>query len=83
MVCNEFRCIFLSRAADLTDHDDAFGFFVILEQTQHIDEIHTLNGVTPDADAGRLSQAGQGGLVNRLVGQECPTVIPHPPRPLL
>ena len=53
----------------LIDHDDLLGFVVVLEQLQAVDEVHALDRVAADADAGRLTEAGTGGLEHRLVGQ--------------
>ena len=56
-------------AADLADHDDGLGLRIVLEQTQAVDEIHPLDRVAADADAGALTQAHLGGLVNGFIGQ--------------
>ncbi|SPO56510.1 exported protein of unknown function [Pseudomonas sp. JV551A1] len=60
---------FFSRTADLTDHDDRFGLRVFLEQLQDVDEVGARDRVTTDADAGRLAEAGVGGLLHSFVGQ--------------
>ncbi len=39
------------------------------EEGKRVNEIRAVDGVAADADAGRLSEAGGGGLGNRLVGQ--------------
>ncbi len=49
---DELCCVLFGRAANFTHHDDAFGFLIVLEQAQHVDEIHPLDGVAADADAG-------------------------------
>src|SRR5690606_26756938 len=66
---DELGRLLLGAAADLADHDDALGLRVVLEQLQGIDEVHALDRVAADADAGALAQAGVGGLLDRLVGQ--------------
>ncbi|MNV18513.1 hypothetical protein D3C71_1093410 [compost metagenome] len=60
---------FFSRTADLTDHHDRFGLRVFLEQLQDVDEVGARDRVTADADAGRLAEAGVGGLLHSFVGQ--------------
>ncbi|MND44866.1 hypothetical protein D3C80_357150 [compost metagenome] len=63
------RGFFFSRTADLADHDDRFGLRVFLEQLQDVDEVGARDRVTADADAGRLAEAGVGGLLHSFVGQ--------------
>lgn len=53
---NELGGFFLGAAADFTDHDDAQGLRIGLEQLQAIDEVHALHGVAADTDAGRLAK---------------------------
>jgi hypothetical protein len=60
---------FFGAAADLADHDDAFGLRVFVEQLQAVDEVEAVDRVAADADAGRLAQAHFGGLLDRFVGQ--------------
>src|SRR5690606_29472918 len=57
---------FLGVAADLADHDDAFGLRVFVEQLQAVDEVQAVDRVAADADAGRLAQAYFGGLLDRF-----------------
>jgi hypothetical protein len=38
---------FFVAAADLADHDDAFGLRVALEQLEHVDEVHAATGSPP------------------------------------
>ncbi len=59
----------LVAAADLADHDDALRLRVVLEQAQHVDEVHAAHRVAADADAGALAEAEARGLEHRLVGQ--------------
>jgi hypothetical protein len=58
-----------SAAADLADHDDALGLRVFLEQLEAVDEVHAVDRVAADADAGGLAEAVVGRLVHRFVGQ--------------
>ncbi len=62
------RFLFLG-AADLTNHDDAFGLRIVLEPGNHIDKAHAMDGVTANAHACGLTQAVVGGLEDRLIGQ--------------
>mmetsp|Transcript_104385 Transcript_104385/g.271746 ORF Transcript_104385/g.271746 Transcript_104385/m.271746 type:complete len:264 (-) Transcript_104385:457-1248(-) len=59
--------ILLGASANLTDHDDAFCRRVVNEALEAIDEIGAIEGVAANADASGLSEAGLGGLVDRLV----------------
>src|SRR3972149_12308724 len=61
--------LFLGRAAYLAYHDDGAGAGVLLEELQYGDEVGAVHGVSADADAGRLSEAEPGELVDRLVGE--------------
>jgi hypothetical protein len=47
---------FFVRAADLADHDDAFGLRIAFEQLQHVDEVHAAHRIAADADAGALAE---------------------------
>ena len=38
-------------AADLADHDDAFGLRIVLEQLEAVDEVRAVDRVAADADA--------------------------------
>ena len=53
---NELGRFFLGASADFTDHDDAQGLRIVLEQLQAIDEVHALHGIAADADTGRLTR---------------------------
>ena len=66
---DEFGRRLLGAAADLAHQDHPLRLVIGLEALQAGDEVHALNGVTADADAGALAQAGMGGLEHRLVGQ--------------
>ena len=68
-VLDELGRLFLGGAADLADHDDALGLRVGQEQLQAVDEVGAVDRIAADADAGRLAEAGGGGLRHRLVGQ--------------
>src|SRR6185312_11103452 len=61
--------VFFGSAADLADHDDAFGLAVGEEQLEHIDEIGAVDRIAADADAGGLAEPGRGGLGHRLIGK--------------
>ena len=60
---------FFGAAADFADHDDALGFVVGQEHFQAIDEVGAVDRIAADADAGRLAEAGRGGLRDRFIGQ--------------
>src|SRR3569623_2599787 len=62
-------CVFLGRAADFTDHDDALGLAVLLEHYEAVDEVGALDRIAADADAGALAEAGLRGLVHGFVGE--------------
>src|SRR5690606_16943988 len=70
---DEFRRFFLGTATDLADHDDALGLRVVLEQLQRIDEVHALDRVAADTDAGALAEADLRGLEHGLVGERAGT----------
>ena len=61
--------LLLSLATDLTNHDDTLGLGVCDELREHIDEVGAVEGVTADADNGRLAEVVLRGLVNGFVGQ--------------
>ena len=44
---DEVGRLFLARASDLTDHDDALGLRVVLEQLEHVDEVRAVIGSPP------------------------------------
>src|SRR3569833_953770 len=64
-----FRGLFLGRAADLADHDDALGLAILLDEFYTIDEIRALNRVAADADAGALAKAVLRRLMHGFVGE--------------
>src|SRR5579863_6039130 len=66
---DEFGCCFLGAAADFADHDDSFGFRIVVEQPDGIDEIRSNDWVATDANRGRLPDATRAELVNRLIRQ--------------
>jgi hypothetical protein len=43
--------VFFGRTADFADHDDRFGFIIVQEQIEHVDELGALDRVAADADA--------------------------------
>ena len=57
------------RAADLADHDDGFGFGIVVEQAQRIDVRGADDGIAADADGRRLADAALRELVHGLIGQ--------------
>src|SRR5476651_2064031 len=52
----------LGVAADLADHDDAFGLGIPHEHFQALDEVGAVHRIAADADAGRLPEANRRGL---------------------
>ena len=65
----ELGRLLLGIAADLADHDDGLGLRVGQEHLQAVDEVGAVDRIAADADAGRLAEAGGGGLGHRLVGE--------------
>eukprot|EP00053_Salpingoeca_punica_P004421 m.49049 g.49049 ORF g.49049 m.49049 type:complete len:346 (-) comp12788_c0_seq1:3-1040(-) len=61
--------LLLGRAANLADHDDALGGRILEEDGEAVNEVGAVEGVTADADAQALAQAGVGGLADSLVGE--------------
>src|SRR6185295_18414157 len=57
------------RAADLADHDDAFGLRIVLEAREHVDEIHAAHRIAADADAGALPEPRIRRLEHRFISQ--------------
>src|SRR6185437_16046434 len=66
---DEFGGFLFGAAADFADHDDALRLFIILEQSQAIDEVQTIDRIATDADAGALAEAHVGGLEHGFVGE--------------
>src|SRR5262249_4862437 len=66
---DKFRRLLFRAAADLTHHQDRLRSRIILEELQGIDERGAYDWITPEADAGRLSESKIGELPNRLIGQ--------------
>ena len=64
---------FFIAAADLADHDDAFGLRIAFEQFDDVDEIHAAHRIAADADAGALAEADLRGLVHGFVGERAGT----------
>lgn len=73
VLAQEVGGILLSRATNLTNHDDAVGLGVVEEDLEAVDEVGAGEGVTTNADNERLAQTGLGGLVDGLVGQSAGT----------
>jgi hypothetical protein len=42
---------------------------VLLEEGEDVDEVHAVDRVAADPDAGALTESGVGGLMHRFVGQ--------------
>src|SRR6185437_1781805 len=70
---DEFGSLFLGAAADLADHDDAFGLLVVLEQLEAIDEVHAVDRIAADADHRGLAQAHVGRLEHGFIRQRART----------
>ena len=69
VLANEFRTCFLITAADLADHDDAFGLRIRFKQCQHIHKVHTAHRITTDTNTSALAQAKASRLENCFIGQ--------------
>ena len=63
------RRLLLHGAADFADHDDAFGFRIVIEHLEYVQMGHARHGITTDTDAGGLADACAGELPNRFVGK--------------
>src|ERR671914_366173 len=61
--------LFLFRAADLADQDNAFGFRVLFKQLKAIDEIHAMDRIAADPHTTTLPQSALGGLMDGLIGE--------------
>mmetsp|Transcript_102974 Transcript_102974/g.330312 ORF Transcript_102974/g.330312 Transcript_102974/m.330312 type:complete len:225 (+) Transcript_102974:67-741(+) len=59
--------VLLGAAANLTNHDDAFGRRVVNEALKAIDKVGAVERIAPDADASCLPKASLRSLVDRLV----------------
>src|SRR5687767_5382961 len=66
---DELGTLDLGVAADLADHDDAFGLVVLQEQVQAVHEVGAVDRIAADADAGGLAETGGRRLSHRLVSQ--------------
>src|SRR4029077_2991441 len=73
LIGDELGGIFLSRAADLPDHDDCLSGLVGQEHFQHLDELGALDRIAADADGGGLTKALARGLEYRLVSERAGT----------
>ena len=51
VLVDEFGCLFLGIAADLTDHHDPFRLGVLFEHFETINEIGPIDRIPTDADA--------------------------------
>ena len=67
VLVDEIRGGFFVRAADLADHDDAFGLRIAFEELEHVDEVHAAHRIAADADAGALAETLVGGLEHGFV----------------
>lgn len=56
-------------ATDFTDHDDGFGFVVVVEHFEDVEVVGAVDGVSTDADAGALTVAHLRELEDGLVGE--------------
>ena len=45
------------------------GVRVVVEELEHVDEVHAVDRIAADADAGRLADAERGELTDRFVGE--------------
>mmetsp|Transcript_3210 Transcript_3210/g.7386 ORF Transcript_3210/g.7386 Transcript_3210/m.7386 type:complete len:200 (+) Transcript_3210:255-854(+) len=64
-----FSGFLLGTSTDLSDHDDTFRLWVVSETFKNIDEVRTVEGVSTDTDASRLSKSCHGRLPDSLVRQ--------------
>ena len=48
---DEFGCLFLGIAADLSDHHDPYSLGILFEHFETINEIGPIDGIPTDADA--------------------------------
>src|SRR5207245_1311010 len=53
----------------LTDHDDGVRVRVVIEQSQHVQEVGADDGIAADADAGGLADTQFGQLAYRFISQ--------------
>src|SRR5262249_1473178 len=69
-VCfDEVSRIFLGAPADFPDENDSQCLGIVIHETEGIDKGRANNGVASNADAGGLTDAQAGELVDRFVGQ--------------
>src|SRR5665213_1360145 len=66
---DEIGGLFLGAAANLTDHDDGFGFGIPQEHLQHVDMLGAFDGIAADAHAGGLPKAHRRGLPHCFIGE--------------
>src|SRR5687767_3924396 len=64
-----FSCLFLSRAADLANHDDAVRIRIVIEHSDHIEMRRPVDWIAANANASGLTNTALGKLPDRLVGQ--------------
>src|ERR1051325_5903148 len=69
VLLDELGGLLFGVAADLADHDHTGGLGIVLEEPQHVDEVHTLDRIAADADASRLTEPQAGQLMDGLVGE--------------
>ena len=63
MFCQVVSGFLLGLSPDLADHDNSLGGGIIDEQLQAVDEVCSIEGISPDADTQGLAEADSGGLV--------------------
>ena len=66
---DEFRRLFLGRAANFADHDDRLGFRVGLEHCEDIDERSAGNRIATDTNARGHTNSQLLEFVERLIGE--------------
>ena len=67
MFCQVVSGFLLGLSPDLANHDNSLGGGIIDEQLQAVDEVCSIEGISPDADTQGLAEADSGGLVDSLV----------------
>ena len=77
-----FSCLLFSLTTNLTDHDDTRGLGVVEEDLKTVNEVGSIERISPNANTKSLAQTHSTGLVHSLV---CESARPadHPYAPLL
>ena len=73
VIADEFRRLFLRRAADLTDHDDRVRLGICLELCEAVDERRSWHRVSTDSDARAHADALLLEFIQRLIRQRART----------